>query len=55
LYRSGNGYLCTHDPRLHVGLGEFSSLAELRIAWPGQPAISLKNVPSGNLPPVYDR
>ena len=31
---AGSSYLSTEDPRLHFGLGDATSVAELRVRWP---------------------
>lgn len=53
--RSGHGYLCTHDPRLHIGMADNAALEELRISWPGRPAATLKQLPAGEQVTIFDR
>lgn len=53
--RSGHGYLCTHDPRLHIGMADHATLEELRIAWPGRPDVTLKQLPAGEQVTIFDR
>lgn len=55
LWRSGHGYLSTHDPRCHIGIGSNSKLDELRISWPGRPAVTFRDVPAGARLAVSDQ
>jgi hypothetical protein len=54
LWRSGNGYLSTHDPRIHIGVGSNQSLKELRIAWPGRPVSTLRDSSGGKKVVVFE-
>lgn len=47
LWRSGHGYLSTHDPRFHIGIGPNGKLDKLEIHWPRRPAVTLKDVRAG--------
>jgi hypothetical protein len=53
--RSGHGYLSTHDPRCHIGIGSNNKLDELRISWPGRPAVTFRDVPAGARLAVSDQ
>jgi hypothetical protein len=44
--RSSGSYMCSHDPRLHFGLGEAEFVAEIEIRWPDGFLQKLDNVPA---------
>ena len=43
--KSGGGYLSSHDPRLHFGLGDSASAAEVTVRWPSGGTEALGNLP----------
>lgn len=47
LVRSGGGFLSTHDPRIHIGLGDDSRAESIRITWPSGTTQVLRDVVPG--------
>jgi hypothetical protein len=43
--KSGGGYLSSHDPRLHFGLGDSASPAVVTVRWPSGGTEALGNLP----------
>jgi len=42
--RSSGSYLCTHDARLHFGLGTATTVAEIEIRWPDGSTQTLRSI-----------
>ncbi len=45
--KSGGGYLSSHDPRLHFGLAEATSVEHLRVIWPSGAVDVLESLSAG--------
>jgi hypothetical protein len=43
------GYLCTHDPRLHFGLGEHGEADRVEVTWPSGEVEVVENVAAGQV------
>ena len=41
---SSGSYMCVHDPRIHFGLGNVDTVAEIEIRWPDGSVQTLRNV-----------
>lgn len=46
--RAGASYQCSHDPRMHFGLGDADAAQEVRITWPGGSRQILGGLPGGS-------
>jgi hypothetical protein len=44
--RSSGSYMCSHDPRLHFGLGAATKVAKIEIRWPDGTLQTLSDVPA---------
>jgi hypothetical protein len=47
--QAGSSYLSSEDPRLHFGLGDAESVAELLVRWPGGEETRLDDVGANRL------
>jgi enediyne biosynthesis protein E4 len=47
--RCGGSYLSSHDPRVHIGVGDARQLDELKLKWPSGTSQRLTNVAGGYL------
>src|SRR6266498_947214 len=47
--RAGGSYLSSSDPRLHFGLGQEATIAEIVVRWPGGDKEILKDVPADSI------
>jgi hypothetical protein len=45
--KAGGGYLSSHDPRLHFGLAEATSVGHLRVIWPSGSVDTLEALSAG--------
>jgi hypothetical protein len=45
----GGSYLSSHDPRLHIGMGSYREIDELKLRWPGGGLQRLTKLAAGNL------
>ncbi len=45
--KAGGGYLSSHDPRLHFGLAEATSVERLRVIWPSGSVDTLESLSAG--------
>lgn len=52
---SAGSYLCVHDPRLHFGLGNSNSVAQLTVRWPDGSEQTLKNIAADQVLRVEQR
>jgi hypothetical protein len=51
---SAGSYCCSHDPRVHFGLGEASVIPELEIRWPSRKVQRLTNVKADQILIVHE-
>jgi enediyne biosynthesis protein E4 len=51
---SAGSYCCSHDPRVHFGLGEASVVPELEIRWPSRKVQRLTNVKANQILTVHE-
>lgn len=51
---SAGGYCCSHDPRLHWGLGEITEVAEIEIRWPSRKTQKLAGVEADQILTVHE-
>jgi len=51
---SGGSYCCSHDPRVHFGLGHAAVVSELEIRWPSRRVQKLTNVNADQLLTVLE-
>jgi hypothetical protein len=45
--KSGGGYLSSHDPRLHFGLGDARDVKRVRVRWPSGSVEVFESLSSG--------
>jgi len=53
--KSGGGYLSSHDPRLHFGLGEARAAERVRIRWPSGESELFETLASGRTYAIKER
>jgi hypothetical protein len=51
---SGGSYCCSHDPRVHFGLGAATVVPELEIRWPSRKLQTLTNVKADQILTVHE-
>jgi hypothetical protein len=51
---SAGSYCCSHDPRVHFGLGEATVVPELEIRWPSRKLQTLTNVKADQILTVHE-
>jgi enediyne biosynthesis protein E4 len=51
---SAGSYCCSHDPRVHFGLGEATTVPELEIRWPSRKVQKLTNVKADQILTVHE-
>ncbi len=51
---SAGSYCCSHDPRVHFGLGEATVVPELEIHWPSRKTQKLTNVKADQILTVHE-
>lgn len=44
----GDGYMCTNEPVIHIGIGEITTIDEAKISWPLGQTQSVKNIPANH-------
>jgi len=47
--RCGGSYLSSHDPRIHIGMGDAHQIDELKLKWPAGTSQRITNLPAGYL------
>ena len=47
--RCGGSYLSSHDPRIHIGMGDVHQIDELKLKWPAGTSQRITNLPAGYL------
>ena len=52
--RRGDSYLCSHDPRLHFGLGKAAQVDEIQIRWPNGATSVLREVPANQFLTLHE-